>query len=320
MKNKFCAFMLCILLVSAPFLSFAENIDLSVYTLDELYTLRDAVTAEIGTREGAAAPTPTPVPASSSTPAPLTYTTAERATVMRVEYISDREFAYYEKGGYYDIRFAFKDKDKNYIKEPVPVVVHAKIKDGLGNLVYDKVVNVTASQYSTWTWGGLNPGKLYMGNVYIQPEELSGSRTANGTVSITIENDYWSFDEYTFETDELPDVGCTILLPNLPRTVTENDVSTKVISITYEAERDIDGKYDVKIYFTGEKTYDRRGNNQGSACRISWKLKDAEGYIVDSGTVYSDSVTVGEKFRDEIERIYDLDPGEYTLILYDSTN
>ena len=77
-------------------------------------------------------------------------------------------------------------------------------------------------------------------------------------------------------------------------------------------------KQDGKLYFSGEKTYDYRGPGQGDTCRISWQLFDADGYVVDSGTCSSPNVREGEKFKDALSRVPQLDPGTYYLELKDT--
>ena len=71
----------------------------------------------------------------------------------------------------------------------------------------------------------------------------------------------------------------------------------------------------VKLLFTGEKTYDYRGKGQSDSCKIGWKLYDAEGYIVDSGTCFTDNIAMGEKFRNAYSYADINGKGNYTLDL-----
>ncbi len=68
------------------------------------------------------------------------------------------------------------------------------------------------------------------------------------------------------------------------------------------------------VYFSGTKEYDYRGPQQSSACSVGWKLYDKNNNVVDSGTMYSPAVSVGESFTKEIH-IYDLEPTTYYLKL-----
>ena len=90
--------------------------------------------------------------------------------------------------------------------------------------------------------------------------------------------------------------GDTIELPDVPQTISDTGYyasSCKVTGITYKVSGD-----DVTFYFTGEKTYDKNGNGYSQSCKIGWKLYDEDGYVVDSGTCYTTSIKVGEKFKD----------------------
>ena len=109
-----------------------------------------------------------------------------------------------------------------------------------------------------------------------------------------------------------------IILPTLPEIISDYSYSgskkssVKITNITYEISDD-----DLYLYFTGEKIYDSEGNKYSRSCNVGWKLYDLDGYILDSGTFYSPAIAVGEKFRDEDERIYGvIKPGEtYKLVI-----
>jgi hypothetical protein len=87
----------------------------------------------------------------------------------------------------------------------------------------------------------------------------------------------------------------------------------KVTDITYE----ISGTT-MYIYFSGEKTFDREGNNYSRSSSIGYKVYDSDGFVVSSGTVYITALKVGDKFRNEKEYIWDITLGEtYTLEIMD---
>ncbi len=73
------------------------------------------------------------------------------------------------------------------------------------------------------------------------------------------------------------------------------------------------------FYLSGTKIYDIKGPGQGANCRIGWQLYDKDGFVVDSGTMYSPSVRMGEKFKDAKGYLSDLGSGTYYLEL-SSTN
>lgn len=111
-----------------------------------------------------------------------------------------------------------------------------------------------------------------------------------------------------------------IKLPSTPLTVHrlssgKTKITVKVTSIRWEVSyNNNDGTKDIKIYWSGEKTYDANGNNVSSSCWIAYKLYDSNGYVVKSGTDWSTDIKVGEKFKDANFVFSDLDPNEsYTL-------
>lgn len=77
-----------------------------------------------------------------------------------------------------------------------------------------------------------------------------------------------------------------------------------------------DGKTSIPLTFTGEKTYDVNGNTGTNYCMVKWKLYNENGIVVDSGSLISDKVRVGEMFTKE-KTIFNLGKGKYTLELSD---
>lgn len=76
-----------------------------------------------------------------------------------------------------------------------------------------------------------------------------------------------------------------------------------------------DGSASINLIFSGEKTYDRKGNSNNDNCHFAWKLYDEEGIVVDSGSAYTNDITVGQTFKDVSSSAYDIKPGNYVLEL-----
>ena len=93
------------------------------------------------------------------------------------------------------------------------------------------------------------------------------------------------------------------------------------ISFEYEEDRFHEGEYELIIYFTGEKIYDKNGAGQGRKGVISIKVYDSEGYVVADGTFYTPSLRVGDRFKNEKCSLWadKLPAGSYTVELI-STN
>lgn len=92
-----------------------------------------------------------------------------------------------------------------------------------------------------------------------------------------------------------------------------------ITDVTYSIEERYSGDYKLILYFTGEKTYDAGGSGQSRTAKVSIKITDSDGYVVESGTFYSPSLKIGDKFRNEEKIIWDLKPGTYNIELL-STN
>lgn len=117
--------------------------------------------------------------------------------------------------------------------------------------------------------------------------------------------------------------GCRITMPDTPVSISRKYSSGKVEStvevtdVNYSVEKSYDGKYKVTISVSGEKTYDIAGNNYNRKCMISWKLYKDNDVVADSGTIFTSSLAVGEKFENETGTIYSLETGNYRLELLD---
>lgn len=82
------------------------------------------------------------------------------------------------------------------------------------------------------------------------------------------------------------------------------------------AEYSFDSDYSPKlsIIVSGQKL---SGGDSIGYDMVIYKLYDSDGYMVDSGNLYLQSLSAGDKFKEEII-VYDVTPGEtYTLKLFE---
>lgn len=187
------------------------------------------------------------------------------------------------------IYITLKDKDKYALQ--VPTYVAVKIVDEHGNIVYDKTVVKKASQ----------------DEVVIDYKELTLGSTNVGTLYYTVYNDCVTFSEMSKELTKLP-WTVDVELPVLPAIVWYHDISScKITDISYR----VTGLGKIYFYFTGEKIYDKKGDNYSSSCYIGWKLYDSDGYVVEDSTSITNSLKVGEKFKnDEDYTFYTVEKGK----------
>lgn len=246
-------------------------------------------------------------------PVTLNLSNAEIQKAKSVAWISERTVTELEDEGRIRVMFSLLDDNKQAIA--VPVLVEIIITNDNGEAVYKAIKKVSSSDFTTWS--NAYGKSWFAAAVYVDYDEIEAGSNKKGKLSFRVYNDYVSFAEESFSLyDPLPVKKSSVVLPSLPATIHDygiwDDIDTTVIitNITYEIDED-----DLVLYFTGEKTYDSKGNSYSRSCQVGWKLYDSENYIVDSGTFFSPQIAVGEKFRDETENAYGvIKPGmTYTL-------
>lgn len=249
-------------------------------------------------------------------PVELSMTTTEKNNASAVHYISQRQIWHQDDEGRYVLVFSLLDKNEKELS--APAVVEIKIQNDKGEVVYTAIRTVKSSDFTTWYYNN-GSVKKYQATIYIYDNELSEGLVDDGDIYFTVYNSgYFSFSESTLSVSGLPVKPTTIILPTLPTTIHDYnyngkiDSSVKITSITYEISGD-----DAHIYFTGEKIYDADGSGYSQSCKVGWKLYDEDGYTVASGTFYSTSIAVGEKFRNEKVNAWNvIEPGKtYTLVI-----
>ena len=118
----------------------------------------------------------------------------------------------------------------------------------------------------------------------------------------------------------------TFVFPSTPLSQKDYRLSGKyskvlITNITVE-RRKYNGIYD--IYISGEKDFDNyNGATKSSPQRIGWKLFDLDGAVVASSTLWTNSLCVGDKFKNERISILDsqIEPGKtYWLEILDVGN
>ena len=256
---------------------------------------------------------------------PIELTNVQKKQIQSVYYISDRSFFNYQSEGYYALRFILKDKKDKILQ--IPAYVDIRIENNSGDTVYQGLKVITTDDYVEWT--SALKGDRTLATVKIYPEEILPGSDSNGNVYFTVYYPgYYKFDEFKLSTFELPKLTAedvfSLALPDFPVEVKYYNISGEVQQslqineITYEFKEIAGGKYNLFLYYTGEKTLETSELSASSSVPIGYKLYDAEGYVVASGKHYSDSIAVGEKFRNKMNAITSLSPGEYKLVLVDS--
>lgn len=251
-------------------------------------------------------------------PIELNMTSSEKQKANAVEYISQRQIWHQDDNDRYVLVFSLLDASKKELAVPAVVKIH--ITNDKGEVVYTATKIVKTSDFGTWYYNNGAVEKL-QATIYIYDNEIAAGAVSDGDIYFTVDNTgYFSFSESKLSISDLPKKAAGINLPDVPCYIDDRtysgtlEHSVKITNITYEVSGD-----DLYIYFAGEKVYDSDGNNYSRSCTIGWKLYDSEGYVVASGTCYTEALSVGEKFRNEKAYAWDcIVPGEnYKLVILD---
>lgn len=238
----------------------------------------------------------------------------------KVAYIAGWVFDYYSENEQNCLRFQFTNKNKDVITASADVEI--KITGENGEELYSGKHKIEQEDYYRWS-NAFKKGELYA-TIFIDPNEIAKTSSGEGTVTFEVQNGmYFHFEEIEIKTDDLPTVPLEDMykleIPSLPQKVSRSFIGeklheTEVTEIEYEFTESFSG-VNLKIYFTGKKTYDSDGKSNSDSCWIGWKLYDEEGYVVKSGTALTQDVCEGEGFKRYEETIWSLEKGTYRLEL-----
>lgn len=211
----------------------------------------------------------------------------------------------------YSLFFGLLNENNEYIAADVDVDI--RIVNDVGEEVYSATRAVTSEDFGNYE--SKANGKQYLANIRIPASDIKSGKSNNGTVYLTV---------YQGDTVRFDEVNCAALycLPVADVNLSAEDLPVKIKVKGYDGSTeavleitDVSYVYDkntswLKITFSGEKISGRSSTYD----TITYKLYDSAGYLVDSSNVYLDSLSVGDKFKDDSITIYDATPGEnYTI-------
>lgn len=224
-------------------------------------------------------------------------------------------FQYNDETNDYSLFFGFLDKNENPISAEVDVDI--RIVSDNNEELYKGTKTVLESDFGNYT--SQSRGDNYLANVRIPYNELKKGTALNGTVYFTVyrENEV-SFDEASTTASYcLPVKDVQVVCEDLPVSIDVKDYSGKVESTIQinEIKYDYEKKYSLRLTITvlGEKTYGTSGSMYDV---VSYKIYDHEGYVVDSGNLFLNSLAQGDKFKEESIYLYDVVPGEKYSIAF----
>lgn len=235
--------------------------------------------------------------------------------------LNNWSFQYNEGTNDYSVFFELRDEDGNPMSADVDVDI--RIVNNKDEEIFNGTKTVSSDNFGYYT--NEIQGERYLANVKIPASEIIPGMDSSGKVYLTIyKENVVAFDEVTCDALYcLPVRDIQLESESLPTEINVKDFDGTITSkiqiedINYVVEKSYTPKLTVTI--AGTKTY----SNENIYFRsnydvISYKLFDSGGFVVDSGSVYLDSLSQGDKFKDESLVFYDLIPGEmYTLEFFE---
>lgn len=246
------------------------------------------------------------------------YDQPQDENVPQVNYISNRTAQYNEEDKQYVVFFGLQASEYGEYMSSSGVA-DIVIKDDTGNELYNKKINFTDSDFTTWT-NSYWDNSRYLCGLYINASDIKGSASSTGTLTLSVSGENFEFSPYNIQLFNLPIKQIKVDLPDLPKKIynyTYTGNTEKVINITdikYETTSNYDSTSTIKFTFT-VKMITNYSNSTSTYSQIGYKLKNSKGVIVNSGTHFVDAMSVGETVLEELS-IYDLNPNDtYTLTL-----
>lgn len=119
---------------------------------------------------------------------------------QKVEWISERDFFYYEDEDSFVL--VFELSDENEVTMTSSGTVDIRIVNKAGVTVYDRQHPFSKDSFEEWIYD--DTIEKYLASIYIDPNEIVSGTTSKGTVYFTVYGDDYSFDESTLEATGLP--------------------------------------------------------------------------------------------------------------------
>ena len=174
-----------------------------------------------------------------------------------------------------------------------------------------QIIDTTMAQISNWQTGNTQTVEFWSNSADFV------SATAN--ISFWYNNDMRQTDKV--QIDVIDNMQINIAMPEFPiesMHISYNDtVRTRCLvnDASYTVKNWINGKAEsIELQLSGEKIFDIEGDDLSQACQIGWKLYDSTDAVVDSGTLYTVDLKVGERFLNSSTYITaSLEPGDYRL-------
>lgn len=237
-----------------------------------------------------------------------------------VKYLTDCKIQNEDNG---DMKLLFALRNYAMQETSVPAVVEIRMVNNNNETVYESTKNIEVKDFGYWS--NIFGDQTLLASITIKKDDIKNGTIGSGTAIFRVYNDvYFEFEDYEITILEgLPIIPIKMKLPSVPVSVSDigwdgnKDSTCKISSVEYTESFQYSNS--ITFYFSGEKTYDAKGNGNNSYCIFNYKLTDGDGFVIDSGNVFTSEITVGEKFKEKVTCYSeDIKPGgSYTLTIFD---
>lgn len=220
----------------------------------------------------------------------------------------DWHFQYNEGMDNYSLFFGLLDDKDREIAQAVTVDI--RIENKAAEIVYDQSKSLTKEDFDYYT--NRRGDRKYLAEVTIPKGALKKGKESDGTVYLTVyKPDSFYFDEVrcdAFFCLPLKDISLECL--NLPQVITLKDYYGKVKSkieiekVRYIFDKEYIPRLQIKVY--GQKVFGKAEDSIYDL--IHYKLSDLDGYVIENGRIFLNSLAKGDKFTEEIT-IYKIEAG-----------
>ena len=254
---------------------------------------------------------------------PNTYTTENVpvASSYDIAYIGNRRVQYNEAEEQYVVFFSFSDATQNnYIAGAGTAEI--VITETTGNELYNRSIKFTEKDFTNWT-NQMWDGERLMCGLYINKADILGSASSTGNLTLKVYGDNFSFDADTINIYELPMKGLDIRFPEIPYVVTEYDYynNPEFVLEVQDVDFEVSSNYDAKIsgsLSVKVKMLTNNSDSSSSYSHVSYKLKNSEGIVVNSGSILINPMSAGEIAMGNAY-LNDLNPNDSYILTFENT-
>lgn len=258
----------------------------------------------------------------TTTTAPTTTTTTTAApTTANVTYITERSVQYNSEKDVYNVMFSIEDE--NYEPLAVDGTAYIEIMDINDNILYDDYIDFTASDFTSWS-SRLRDDSTYGYWLNIPRDYVEGGTSSTGTLALSVFGDEYSFSKELLSISDLPTKEASIILPDTPISIIDmryhsHTSYASISDLSYDSKNNYDGEMTLTLYLTITLDSKEGEENVADSAAVAYKITDSEGFVAETGTIYSQALRVGEKSKEK-EVIYDLDPSETYTVTFENVS